>query len=155
MRSTMHDVHAESREVTGSIEGELDESGAPRFEVAHLARLRVPVESMHSGNRLQDMGMRRRLEPRRYPVIDVAVDGPWQVDGGSSCRAAFRVTAHGRTQSFEEDFLMRLEEGRLVLEGEHTFDMRDFDISPPRLLALRVQPAVTVRARIVADREAS
>jgi hypothetical protein len=50
---------------------------------------------------------------------------------------------------------MRLEGNRLVVEGEHTFDMRDFDVRPPRFLALQVLPEVTVRARIVAGREVS
>jgi hypothetical protein len=63
------------------------------------------------------------------------------------------VTAHGRTQSFEEDFQLRLDGPRLVMEGEHTFDMRDFNVKPPRFLTLKVEPEVTVRARIVADRE--
>ena len=42
MRSSVHKLHAESRELTGSIEGELDPDGAPRFEAAHGARLEVP-----------------------------------------------------------------------------------------------------------------
>ena len=50
---------------------------------------------------------------------------------------------------------MRLEGRRLVLEGEHTFDMRDFDVNPPGFLTLKLDPGVTVQARIVADREDS
>jgi hypothetical protein len=85
----------------------------------------------------------------------VIVDRAWPLNGDGGCRAAFRVTAHGRTQSFEEGFRMRLEGGRLVIEGEHSFDMRDFDVKPPRFLTLKVEPEVTVRARIVADQEDS
>jgi hypothetical protein len=33
--------------------------------------------------------------------------------------------------------------------------MRDFDVNPPRILALKVDPKVTVQARIVADPEDS
>jgi hypothetical protein len=50
---------------------------------------------------------------------------------------------------------MRLEGRQLIVEGEHGFDVRDFDVSPPRILTLKVDPAVIVRARIVADREGS
>jgi hypothetical protein len=155
MRSSVHDLHAESRGVAGSIDGELDGDGIPRLEAAHGARLQVPVDSMSSGNRLQDMEMQRRLDPRRHPYIEVVVDRAWKLDGGDGYRAAFRVTAHGRTQAFEENFRMRLEGRRLIVEGEHAFDVRDFDVSPPRILTLKVDPAVTVRANIVADREGS
>jgi hypothetical protein len=155
MRSSVHDLYAETRALAGAIDGELDGSGVPRFEAAHGARLQLPVDSMRSGNRLQDMEMRRRLDPRKYPLIEIVVDRAWRLDGGDRCRAAFKVTAHGRTRSFEEDFRMRLEGRRLVVEGEHTFDMRDFDVSPPRVLTLKVSPEVTVSARIVAQREES
>ena len=50
MRSSVHDLHAETRAVAGAIEGELDGNGIPQFEAAHGARLQVPVESMRSGN---------------------------------------------------------------------------------------------------------
>jgi YceI-like domain len=155
MRSSVHDLHAETRTLAGTIDGELDNDGTPRFEAAHGARLQVPVGSMRSGNRLQDMEMQRRLDPRRHPYIEVVVDRAWQLDGSDGYRAAFRVSAHGRTHAFEENFRMRLEGRRLIVEGEHAFDMRDFDVSPPRFLTLKVDPAVTVRARIVADREES
>jgi hypothetical protein len=155
MRSSVHDLHAESRNLEGTIEGELEESGVPRFDAAHSARLQVSVDSMRSGSRLQDRELQRRLDPRRHPAIEVSVERAWQLDGHDRCRAAFRVTAHGRTQSYESDFQMRLEGDRLVVEGEHTFDMRDFDGSPPRVLALQVKPEVIVRARLVAGREVS
>jgi hypothetical protein len=155
MRSSVHNLRAETRTVAGAIDGELDGNGVPRFEAAHGARLQVPVEGIRSGNRLQDMEMQRRLDPRKHPLIEVVVDRAWQFEGQDRCRAEFRVTAHGRTQSFEGDFRMRLEGRRLVVEGEHSFDMRDFDVNPPRFLALKVDPKVTVQARIVADPEDS
>jgi len=151
----MHPITAETRALVGTIVGELDENGVPRFELEHGARLQLAVETMKSGHRLQDMEMQRRLHPRKYPLIEVVVDRAWRLDGTDRCRAAFRVTAHGRTQSFEEDFRMRLEGRRLIVEGEHTFDMRDFDVNPPGFLTLKVDPEVTVKARIVAEREAS
>ena len=153
LRSSVHPVHSETRALSGLIEGELSEEGAPRFELKHSARLELPAESMKSGNRLQDMEMLRRLEVRKFPSIEVVVDRAWQVDGTGRLRASVRVTAHGRTRSFEEDFSLRLEGRRLVVEGEHFFDMRDFDVNPPGLLGFKVQPQVRIRTRIVADQE--
>ena len=41
----------------------------------------------------------------------------------------------------------------MILAGETTFDMRDFGMEPPRILMLRVEPDVTVRVTIVAEKE--
>ena len=37
--------------------------------------------------------------------------------------------------------------------GQSSFDIRDFGMEPPRILMLRVQPEVTVRVEIVAEKE--
>ena len=39
------------------------------------------------------------------------------------------------------------------LAGQSTFDIRDFGMEPPRILLLKVQPEVTVRVEIVAEKE--
>jgi hypothetical protein len=149
----MHPITAETRALVGTIDGELDENGVPRFELEHGARLQLAVETMKSGHRLQDMEMQRRLDVRRYPQIEVVVDRAGQADRPGRYRASVKVTAHGRTRSFDEDFSMRVEGRRLVIEGEHTFDMRDFDVNPPNFLTLKVHPEVRVRARIVAEQD--
>jgi hypothetical protein len=153
MRSSMHPIKAETRALGGTIDGELGEEGVPRFELDHGARLQLAVETMKSGHRLQDMEMQRRLDVRRYPQIEVVIDRAWQANRPGSYRASVRVTAHGQTRSFDEDFSMRVEGRRLVIEGEHTFDMRDFDVNPPNFLALKVHPQVRVTARIVAEQD--
>jgi hypothetical protein len=39
------------------------------------------------------------------------------------------------------------------VEGEQVFDVRAFNLEPPKILLLRVHPDVTVRVRVVAERE--
>jgi hypothetical protein len=65
----MHPIIAETRALVGTIDGELDEDGLPRFELEHGASLQLAVGTMKSGHRLQDMEMQRRLDVRRYPQI--------------------------------------------------------------------------------------
>ena len=55
--------------------------------------------------------------------------------------------------SIEEDFHFRRDGGRLVLNGQHTFDMRDFGVNPPRIFTLRVEPQVRVSVRLVTEEE--
>ncbi len=39
------------------------------------------------------------------------------------------------------------------LEGESTFDVRDFGMDPPKMFMLKVEPEVRVRVVIVAEQE--
>ena len=45
---------------------------------------------------------------------------------------------------------MRAEE-RLVVTGDHVFDIRDFDIVSPTVLMLRIYPDVRVRLHVEAE----
>ncbi len=154
VRSSVHPIHGSATEVSGEIEGEFDGDGRPLLDRPHHGWVEVPVRAIRSGNRLTEMEMQRRADVRRYPTIRFEVARAWSLDGGDRYRAALSVTARGRTRSFEEDFRMRRDGRRLVLEGQHTFDMRDFGVDPPRILTLRVEPEVRVRVRLVADEEA-
>ena len=45
-----------------------------------------------------------------------------------------------------------LDDGNFEVEGEKVFDIRDFGLTPPRILMLKVYPDVKVRGRIVAEK---
>ena len=153
MRSSVHPIHGTATELTGVIEGEFDGGGTPLLDRPHQGWVEIPVQAIRSGNRLTELEMQRRADVGRFPTIRFEVSRAWQVDGTDRYRAALHVTAHGRTQSFEEDFRLRRDGRRLVLEGQHTFDMRDFGVNPPRILTLKVEPQVKVSVRLVADEE--
>jgi hypothetical protein len=40
----------------------------------------------------------------------------------------------------------------LVVEGEQVFDIRDFNMKPPKVLMFKVEPEVTVRIKVTAER---
>ncbi len=95
--------------------------------------------------------MMRRIDARRYPTIrgivrdmkSQGVDGRYAVTGD--------LTFHGVTQTVEgEVSVSRPDDGTLVIEGEHTFDIRDFKVDPPKILMLKVHPEVKVRIRVEA-----
>lgn len=43
--------------------------------------------------------------------------------------------------------------GALCLEGEHTFDIREFGMDPPKILMFEVHPDVSVPVRTIAEKE--
>ena len=149
VRSSLHPIHGETRELRGEVWGEFDSEGAPQLDRPHGGRFELPVKSIRSGNRLNDMEMQRRAEADRYPTIAFEATRAWSQDG--RYRVSVAVTARGQTRTIDEEFTLRREGRSVVLEGEHTFDMRDFGMNPPRILTLRVEPEVRVKVRVVAE----
>ncbi len=57
-------------------------------------------------------------------------------------------------RSYQDEMTLNVVDDHTIqLEGESTFDIRDFGMEPPRILMLRVEPEVEVRVEIVATRE--
>jgi polyisoprenoid-binding protein YceI len=153
VRSSIHLIHGRATELSGLVEGEFDGDGRPLFDHPHRGWVEVPVVAIRSGSRLTELEMQRRADAGRYPTIRFEVSRAWCLDGADRYRAAVNVTAHGRTRAFEEDFRLRRVGARLVMQGQHTFDMRDFGVNPPRIFTFRVHPQVEVSVRLVAEQE--
>lgn len=151
--SSIHPIHGEGKGLTGAIEaavsdGRVDAAGAS-------GRVELPMQSLASGNPLYDRELRRRVDVRRYPTAAVALAGVEGEGEDGSLRLSLELTFHGVTRPFEERVSVELlDERTMVVEGDHTFDIRDYGIQPPRILTLKVNPEVAVHARIVAERPA-
>jgi polyisoprenoid-binding protein YceI len=81
-------------------------------------------------------------------VVAGADDGRFLVRGDLTFRAVTRSVEDHITLTVVDDHTIRL-------EGESTFDVRDFGMEPPRILILRVAPDVKVRVEIIAERGVS
>ena len=58
------------------------------------------------------------------------------------------------TNTYEDEItITQVDDRTLQLEGEHTFDIRDFGMEPPKILMLKVEPDVDVRVEIIAEKE--
>ena len=149
LQSNVHPVRVSAKGVYGFLEGEFDGEGKLWPAGSNRAHLAFWVEDLDSGNELRDIEMLRRMDSRSHPSIE------WVVKSVSTAkadrlRARGQVTVHGRTQPFEAEFRFSLLDGRLVLEGDDVFDIRDFGIVPPRFFWLWIEPEVKVGVRIVA-----
>jgi polyisoprenoid-binding protein YceI len=147
-RSTLHLIHAEAVGLTGWIEANiaLDTGQA----AVQSGRLRVPLTELSSGNALYDAELRRRLDVRRYPEA-TGMMSDWQPTGRpGTYRVKGDVTLRGVTRSVEDDMSLSMEDDRtVILSGTRVFDVRDFGMDPPRLLAVRVHPEVTISVALV------
>jgi len=144
-RSSLHPIHSES----DGLEGWVDADVAARTVSA--GQVSLPVERLSSGNALYDREMRRRIDARRYPMIEgrllsmeaTGEDGRYDVSG--------EVTFRGMSRPYRDGMRLQARDDHTIeLEGERVFDIRDFGMEPPRILTLRVHPDVSVRVSIVA-----
>ena len=148
--SSVHPIHGEASGLSGSIDVQFDGTGLDLSSSPEIT-VELPVEQLKSGNRLEDAEMMRRIDARRYPTIrgvvkdmkSQGVDGRYSVTGD--------LSFHGVTQTVEgEVTVSRPDDGTLVIEGEQQFDIRDYNVSPPKVLMLKVHPEVKVRIRVEA-----
>ena len=150
--SSVHPIRGEARGLEGLVEAELVDGGLdPSASIS--ARIELAVARLRSGNPLYDAAMQRTVQARRFPTITGETSRTTAVAGSSRHHVLGDLTFHGVTRQAEGDVTVELaDEETLVIEGEHAFDVRDFGVSPPRILALRVHPDVKVRIRVVAER---
>jgi polyisoprenoid-binding protein YceI len=113
------------------------------------ASVELEVQQLKSNNSLLDSELQRRLEVRKYPRIKGDLrqvkplgENKWLLEGD--------LSLHGVKQPMEVEVTVDAHDGTLELAGEKVIDMRDFGLQPPKLLFLRVDPQVRIRALLVA-----
>lgn len=108
------------------------------------ASIRVPMRDLRSGNDLFDSELARRIESRVHPwttlrldTADLQPDGSYRLSGVMAFHGVERVVTGAVT-------VERADATRLVVSGEKTFDIRDFQVPAPTMLMLKIYPEVQV-----------
>jgi len=146
----VHPIEGRATELSGALDVEIGDGGVTGLV---SGRLEVPMRSLRSGNPLEDRELQRRVDARRFPSIVGEVRSAAALDGAGRFRVEGDITFHGVTEAVAGEVLITMENDRVVLEGEHVFDVRRFGVTPPRILMLRVNPEVRVSIRVVAEPE--
>ncbi|MGH9066417.1 MAG: YceI family protein [Acidimicrobiales bacterium] len=151
-KSSLHPIHGEARGLTGSLAADVA-GGRLEEAVGASGKVELPLDKLASGNALYDRELHRRIDIRRYPTATVELSAVKESGDGGSLQMTLELTFHGITRPFDAGAtLSSPDDSTLVVEGDHTFDIRDFGVQPPRILTLKVHPEVAVHARIVAER---
>lgn len=152
-RSNVHPIHTEAEGLEGWVELDL-EDGVVKVDQTPRGHLEYPVENLKSGNAFEDRELRRRIDARRFPSIAGDLKAMKHADGPARYIVGGELTFRGVTRTYEDEMTIEpLDENTVQLAGQSTFDIRDFGMEPPRILMLKVQPEVTVRVEIVAEKE--
>ncbi len=150
-RSTLHPVRVHTTGLTGIVEVHL---GGARPLLTTPTHVELEAERLHSGNRLVDGELKRRIDPRAYPTIRAELAGASPGARPDTLRLTGTLTFHGVTRTLEVEVTLRHPDPRtLVIEGARPIDMRDFGLPPPSFLMFRMDPRVQVRARLVGRQE--
>jgi polyisoprenoid-binding protein YceI len=152
-RSTMHPIHSTTDGLEGFVELAFDSNGEVDTTAPSSGKLSLSLERLSSGNRTEDRELFRRIDIRRYPKLEGALEGI-ESAGDGSYKVAGSITFRGTVRAHNDLMTIRmLDERSVELTGSSRFDVRDFGMEPPRLLMLRVEPEVEIRVEIRAERE--
>ena len=148
-RSSLHPIHSEADGLEGSVEAEMADG---RIDLGSQPKILIvlPVERLKSGMAFDDTEMLRRIDARRFPTIRGEMTH-MKEGGAGHYRVRGDLTFHGVTRSVEGDITISSSNGSLVIEGEQTFNIRDYGVEPPKILLLKVHPDVKVRVKVFAE----
>ena len=151
VRSTVGPLEFGGADLQGVVETQLsNDMTAPEGETRAHVELRV--SDLRSGNQLYDAELLRRIDAKRFPValIDLLDAVGTGVSGRYQLQA--QVTFHGVQRLLSGPVSVSILNGRrLIVDGEQTLDIRDFDVPVPKMLMLRIFPDVRVQLHVEAD----
>jgi polyisoprenoid-binding protein YceI len=151
-RSSLHPIDIRTAGLEGDLQLEVSDGGHVSAQSDTGGRISMAVDRLKSGNPLQDRELRRRIDARRNPEIVGELTGLRETETSGRYSVRGDITFRGVTRPYEDEMIVTIHERAIEMEGEATFDIRDFGMDPPRILMLRVEPEVRVRAHIVAER---
>ena len=150
--STAQSAYGKTTELTGFIDAAWNVDGSLAADPAPRMHVEFRVDSLRTGNDLQDREMWKLIDIRRFPKIagDLRQFSPGAVRGRYT--AAGQITLAGLARAYESEFRLERDGKRVILDGELQIDVRDFGLKPINLLVLRVAPLVRVKLHLVAAR---
>ena len=118
------------------------------------ARLQLDVEQLQSGNSLYDAELLRRIDARRHPTVTVDLRACTALGCNGRYRLVGEMTFNGVSKPLDGTVAVEMTSDRkMVVLGEQVIDIRDFGVSSPTVLMLRIYPDVVVRLQVEAELE--
>jgi hypothetical protein len=114
----------------------------------------MPVEGLTSGNGMMDQQMWNLIDSKRFPRISADLRELQTGSATGRFAASGDVTLSGRSRRYDGELAFGQIGGDLVVDGELVVDIRDFGLTPPSFLVLRVDPVVKVRLHLIAKLKA-
>jgi len=153
-RSSLHPINTETRGLEGWVEASTRPDGTLDLNVPVQGKLHLSTDRLSSGNQLYDRELKRRIDARRYPLIEGEIVHVTEAGDGAGYMVAGDLSFHGKTRRFEHPMTITVREGSAIeLKGDYVFDIREFNMKPPSMLMLKVYPEVAVRVELYGTAE--
>jgi len=152
--SPTQSAYGKTTELNGFFELAWNADGSVAAEPAANMHVEFKVESLRTGNELQDREMWKLIDSKRFPRIagDLGEFSPSSIRGRYT--GAGQITLAGLSRRYESEFTLDRSGNHVTLDGQLSVDVRDFGLKPLKLLVLSVAPLVRVRLHLVAARSA-
>jgi polyisoprenoid-binding protein YceI len=149
--STLQRLELVSSEVTGEIDAEFREGMLVPTVTGSLS---LPSTSLSSGHWLIDRDVRSMFESRKFPEISWEVIEIKTADGTGNYWVRGNLSLHGVTREVSgRATVVEMSDHHAVFEGAMTLDYTLFNLVPPKLLMLKVEPEVAIQGRVYAERQ--
>jgi polyisoprenoid-binding protein YceI len=148
--STLQRLELTTEQLTGEFQGEFRDG---RIAPGAVAWLSLPTMSLESGNWLIDRDVRSMFEARKFPEIGGELIEIKSTEEGDDYGLRGNLSLHGVTREVAgRATVVEIGENHVVFEGSMRLDYTLFNLAPPKLLMLRVQPEVTISGCVYAER---
>ncbi len=143
-RSTLHGITTRGDQLTGEVTIDWD---APE----PAATISAPLERVRFGDFVRDGFLHRHLDVKRWPTATFTLTGATVVGAGTEHRASLTGTLSYRSHSapITAEATARHDASRLDASAHFALDLRDFGLTPPKLLGLEVEPVVHIDVTLV------
>ncbi len=144
--SSVHPITAEIKGLRGEVTCDIVD-GALVPGPGTTGWIEGDVSQLETGKRLEDMALRKQINAKRHPTVRYEVRSVEGTDGSFKVTGAF--TFHGETREFTETCNARIDGGRLLVDAEHTVDIRDHGVKPFKVMTLSIQPEVRLSLHLI------
>ena len=138
--------------IEGYVDAQLDDvtGTVGKSPSSHLS---FSLDTLRSGNKVYDAELQHRVDARRHPVTSVDLHDATRIGQSHRYEVTGDLSFHGVTRTISGTVGLSVPgPGKLLVLGEHVFDMRDFDIAAPTVFMLRIYPDVRVQLHLEAER---
>jgi hypothetical protein len=148
--STVQSAYGKTAELAGYVDAHWNADGSIALAPPPEMQIEFKVESLHTGNELQDREMWKLIDSKRFPKVAGELRELRAGSARGRYAAAGQITLAGLARRYEGELSLDRDGRRLRLNGEVKVDVRDFGLRPVNLLVLSVAPVVRVRLHVVA-----
>ncbi len=150
-RSNVGRISFATSELRGEISAEVDGNVVDLGGAPVKAQVTVSLKELTSGNTLYDTELKRRIDARRYLKAVLELTQAVVAEGVNRYELEARMEIHNVVRPSSGVVIVEpVRRDVLVVCGQQTIDIREFDLKVPTTLALKIYPEVSVEMHIEA-----